>query len=775
VPEEAYNEAVGHIIERDFYPDLPKLTQQLEWLKALESGDHTRIAAVRNLIASSVRRADAFVGRTPATAAGAAGAASSSVGGAGGSRKAKAPTFSPDRAAAVAGGSRSDAAPSTDDDDDAQSVASWSAGLTQSARKAVASAAAGGRGIDGSRFGGGNNNGLLSSAASAAAAANAEADADGAGDAGAPEGPIPAAAAGLSLDAFQARYRTEDAASFESNMDAHVAATRRRQWFLHEHAFGDEQRAAWDKHGSAAAPLRDETRALRDDNLRGVNLLTDQAAGVRDSHGAVATWTYRPRNALFFEPDPDVARNTSRVDETARELARKAAAAGALLTDEQQRLLLTDGSGNGGGANSKAAGSTAITAAGPGTAAAGEGVGGGGGGLHEGSLVATGHDGATEDEELLRLALTHVRRSDGGIVRPKELRRAATRLHTAVLRDAVLPGGEADRRAAAAAAEAAAAALEAPRVAGYGFEATPAIVPGVSMTPIVTWGDIGATPQVLDPAAEGLSGLAAAGSGSSAAAGQRQLSLEGGAGAEAAIEAAFAALERPVHPSDTAHPFKLPPTSNRDAIAASLLDKQASARARKEAGTTKPGAAAAAIRAATPGTAEYTRRMLAGAVTEARRGMIAGGTGQRYDGGSTAGRTPAFAGGASMLRAAAADATPAAHGLGLDGHDASSTVRGRGSSVSSHQQRAAGSASPGHRSRLPLSISHLPKAARALAKQIANQKAAAKNNNTASNSGLGGLSGTTGLLDGDRGLRKSYTPVHLSSLAAAAAASARIK
>jgi len=56
--------------KRDFYPDLPKLTQQLEWLNALESGDHTRIAAVRNLIASSVRRADAFVGRTPATAAG---------------------------------------------------------------------------------------------------------------------------------------------------------------------------------------------------------------------------------------------------------------------------------------------------------------------------------------------------------------------------------------------------------------------------------------------------------------------------------------------------------------------------------------------------------------------------------------------------------------------------------------------------------------------------------------------------------------------------------
>jgi len=47
--------------------------------------------------------------------------------------------------------------------------------------------------------------------------------------------------------------------------------------------------------------------------------------------------------------------------------------------------------------------------------------GGGRGRLHEGNLVPRGTRPGEEDE-LLRLALTHVRRSDGGVVRPKELR-----------------------------------------------------------------------------------------------------------------------------------------------------------------------------------------------------------------------------------------------------------------------------------------------------------------------------------------------------------------
>ncbi len=49
---------MGRIIERDYYPDLPKLRLQLEWLEALESKDPRRIQATAARI-----RAD--TGKTP--------------------------------------------------------------------------------------------------------------------------------------------------------------------------------------------------------------------------------------------------------------------------------------------------------------------------------------------------------------------------------------------------------------------------------------------------------------------------------------------------------------------------------------------------------------------------------------------------------------------------------------------------------------------------------------------------------------------------------------
>ncbi|EGG15436.1 DiGeorge syndrome critical region 14-like protein [Cavenderia fasciculata] len=45
--EEQYVDAMSKIIQRDFYPDLPHLKQQLEWMDALESNDTTRLRTIQ--------------------------------------------------------------------------------------------------------------------------------------------------------------------------------------------------------------------------------------------------------------------------------------------------------------------------------------------------------------------------------------------------------------------------------------------------------------------------------------------------------------------------------------------------------------------------------------------------------------------------------------------------------------------------------------------------------------------------------------------------------
>jgi hypothetical protein len=66
VEEDAYERSLGNIIQRDFYPDLPKLQQQLEWIQALESGDPYKVAEVESRIAASAQRLDRLaVASTP--------------------------------------------------------------------------------------------------------------------------------------------------------------------------------------------------------------------------------------------------------------------------------------------------------------------------------------------------------------------------------------------------------------------------------------------------------------------------------------------------------------------------------------------------------------------------------------------------------------------------------------------------------------------------------------------------------------------------------------
>ena len=67
LPPAAFSAALDVIIERDFFPDLPLLEQQLSWLRALDSGDAARISDARAGIASGLRRSDALVSATPAS------------------------------------------------------------------------------------------------------------------------------------------------------------------------------------------------------------------------------------------------------------------------------------------------------------------------------------------------------------------------------------------------------------------------------------------------------------------------------------------------------------------------------------------------------------------------------------------------------------------------------------------------------------------------------------------------------------------------------------
>jgi protein DGCR14 len=65
LPEEDYVAALGRIIQRDFYPDLPRLRDQLEWLSSVNPKD---AALARSIILSEQRSWGEELGDAPAAA-----------------------------------------------------------------------------------------------------------------------------------------------------------------------------------------------------------------------------------------------------------------------------------------------------------------------------------------------------------------------------------------------------------------------------------------------------------------------------------------------------------------------------------------------------------------------------------------------------------------------------------------------------------------------------------------------------------------------------------
>jgi protein DGCR14 len=66
LPEEDYVAALGRIIQRDFYPDLPRLRDQLEWLSSVNPKD---AALARSIILSEQHSWGEELGDAPSAAA----------------------------------------------------------------------------------------------------------------------------------------------------------------------------------------------------------------------------------------------------------------------------------------------------------------------------------------------------------------------------------------------------------------------------------------------------------------------------------------------------------------------------------------------------------------------------------------------------------------------------------------------------------------------------------------------------------------------------------
>lgn len=356
LPEASYAAHMEAIIERDFFGDLPRLQQQLEWLTALESGDSSRISAARAALAASVQRTDRLASGAPTPAAAVSARGSSSQGAAsplhsslGGSRLALLGGATPLAASGAVGEQRhlaasavraSSAAAAVDDDAaSVRSVSSWSAGLRKGTKVSSATAADEDDAASVAAGGGGPRS-VAGSVAAASTAGSMSSEALG------PVARAALAARRMGLNAFLLRYTGEDNASFAANRAAYEEASARRRWWLHQHVGvrekllmrhdGDARRAmpagARVLAGSANIVAAD-ARALADGRLTGPagadgsggrggassSSSSSSAAGAgqgtsgSSSGGDLQTWRHRPRNALFFTPDLAASYDVSRV------------------------------------------------------------------------------------------------------------------------------------------------------------------------------------------------------------------------------------------------------------------------------------------------------------------------------------------------------------------------------------------------------------------------------------------------------------------------------
>jgi hypothetical protein len=602
LPEDAYSEALGAVIERDFYPDLPRLQQQLAWLQALESGDEDRIEEAQAALSESVRRQDRLaLPPTPAHRV-------------------------PEGAGGVLYHNTAVGRGQEDADGAASAVASWSAELQQHDGRSTA-----GRG------GGGGVVASFQSSVTGAAVLDS-----------------------LGVDAFQRTFVNEDSATFAANMAAAAAERARKTWWTRLHTGSARwQQLLADRNGRAVAGAAGDL-LLRDENAHGVELLDDVSGGV-DTHGRVRTWRYRPRNALFFPPSLAVSNDISGVTATRPNpdlpaaLLRDGFARGvtgqlgpgpaqslALLREAASAegkgapaLLLRDDRMDG-GARADAAPRRALKD-----------------GEYSADDLDTGRYGGRVgrafggtagalDLALPSCLLSRPRiKADGGVVHPAALDHARTRMGSRMLLSALEVVGPAPVPFRSG-GSAAALLLSLPQFRGYTLIPTPRIVAGgfgalpnlggdsevITLEPPLTWGAIAGLPTVLDPLP----------SRDLRTASFAYLASSFGLTGSASLQAASGG------PS-----FRLPPRSTEGEVRDALLD---TLRGRKRA--REEGRQAASV-----------REVLRAAVATGRESVLGGASAARTPVWAAAGTPSLLGGGAAGARSTVSAATGVSRGSGV--------------------------------------------------------------------------------------------------------------
>ena len=349
--------------------------------------------------------------------------------------------------------------------------------------------------------------------------------------------PQPPSAPG-GVDAFLAQHTSEDNAAFQELQQQALAAHREKHWWLYErHDIGARALVLAGGDAPAVQLLLAQGRGGGAAPPSGTQRQND---GLGEGEG-VNNWKYRPRNQLMFTPDLAVSAHAAGVS-TAPALAHRpgrsrGGVGGGASAPHLARLLRDAGKGQGGGS---------------------EGV------EEEGEApVVPAWVAPSAPGPAARVLVPHTRtKPDGGVVRPRALAHAATRLPSR--------GGHAPAPApAAAAARPSMQAVLAGQAGegGYTYVATPSPMPGsgvgVHATPAITWGAVAATPMLSE---------AAAAAGTPGAAADTLRSLDPALLAALLDTAEGGGGGIPPAPS----PFRVQPLPERDALAHSMARRQAS-------------------------------------------------------------------------------------------------------------------------------------------------------------------------------------------------------